>query len=102
MATPRHFAADPRRWRRGLLATFVGTALLVSLTAVASESDAEPSRYRIDAVLRPADSRFALAADMRPMQLPQGGGTRFALKHINAPDVACPDLGDAIFADGFE
>ena len=102
MATPGHIAADPRRWRGWLLAAFVSAAGLLGLPVAGSKSAPETSRYRVDAVLRPADSRFALAAEVRPLPLPLDGGNRFALKQINAPDVACEELGDAIFADGFE
>ncbi|MCB1628840.1 MAG: hypothetical protein KDI48_14025, partial [Xanthomonadales bacterium] len=70
--------------------------------AWADQTDAGPSRFRIEAQLRPAEARYALTAELRATEPAERGRERYTIKQLNAPDASCEAPGDAIFADQFE
>jgi hypothetical protein len=80
--------------------------LLLSPGLMAAGDTAAPSRYRLEAELRPlavsACGRFALDARARSAPEAQSADGRYALKAVHVPAVGCDPFPDPVFADGFE
>jgi len=81
-------------------------AVLSSTAALAANTVPSPSRFAIDAEVRPlaisADGRFALDASARYAPEAKSADGRFALKAVNVPSGGCEALPDALFSNGFE
>ncbi len=95
-----HPASTPGRW------IAVVTVLLLSPGLMAAGDAAAPSRFRLEAELRPlavsACGRFALDARARSAPEARSADGRYALKAVHVPAVGCDPFPDPVFADGFE
>jgi hypothetical protein len=80
--------------------------LLLSPGIMAAGDTAAPSRFRLEAELRPlavsACGRFALDARAQLAPEAQSADGRYALKAVHVPAVGCDPFPDPVFADGFE
>ncbi len=105
-------AAQERVWPRQISAW--AAALAVGLYAFSAAVWAQPTTDQ-----DPAASRFAIQAELRPVQISASGrytleasasyapeakssDGRFTLKVVNAPEGDCGPVIDEMFRDGFE
>ncbi len=105
-------AAHARVWPRQTSAW--AAALAVGLYAFAAavwaqstmDQDPAASRFAIQAELRPvqisASGRYTLEASARYAPEAKSSDGRFTLKAVNAPEGGCGPVVDEMFRDGFE
>lgn len=94
--------ASAAKSRAGALWLVIVALALPQHAAMAEQAGHDAPRYRVEAQLRPNESRYALSAELRSTSPPEHSAARFTLKQLKTPDAVCEELGDAIFADQFE